>query len=128
MAATDPTEPPILLIVDDDPEVLRALAFMTSARGFGVCPCRTGEHAIAVAVAGGRIAALIIDQNLPDLQGIELLAKLREMGVTAPAVLMTTSPSSTLRRQAAVAGAPIVEKPLLDEDLFTQLHRLIRPD
>lgn len=116
----------MLLIVDDDSEVLRALAFMTAARGFGSQLCQTGRQAIAA--AGSRVTALIVDQNLADIQGIELLAKLREMGMAAPAVLMTTSPSSALRRQAAAAGAPVVEKPLLDEDLFTQLRRLIRPD
>lgn len=128
MVARNSIERQTLLIVDDDPDVLRALAFMTATRGFGVQRCGTAREAIALAAAGQRFAGLIIDQKLPDLQGIELLSRLRELGVEAPAVVITTGPSPTLKRQAEAAGVPIVEKPLLDEELFTQLHRLIGPD
>lgn len=127
VVARDSSERQTLLIVDDDPDVSRALAFMTAARGFGVQRCGSAGEAISLAASGRRFAGLIIDQKLPDLQGIELLARLRGLGVEAPAVMITTGPSPTLKRQAAAAGAPIVEKPLLDEDLFTQLRRLIGP-
>lgn len=126
MSAADSTNRPTLLIVDDDAEVLRALAFMTDTRGFEVERCKTAREAIARASPDRTFACLIIDQVLPDLQGIDLLATLRERGVDAPAILITTAPSAALRRQAAAAGAPIVEKPLLDEMLFTQIHRLLR--
>ena len=46
----------------------------------------------------------------------------------APAILITTGPSTDLRRKAAAAGAPIVEKPLLDDALFTQIRRLVARD
>lgn len=128
MIPHDPAERPAVLIVDDDPDVLRALAFMTDARGYHVERCRTAREAIALADRGVRFAALIIDQKLPDLPGIDLLRALRARGMRAPAVLITTAPSPTLRHQAAKAGAPIVEKPLLDEELFTQIRRLTRPD
>lgn len=118
----------MLLIVDDDPDLARALAFMADTRGFRVERCGSAREAIALAGRGRRIACLIIDQNLPDLKGIELLALLREQGVEAPAILITSAPSAVLRRQAAAAGAPIVEKPLLDEALFTQIRRLIGAD
>jgi len=121
---TDPVSRPRFLIVDDDLAVLRALAFMVDTRGYDVLRCRNAGEAIAA--VGEPFACLIIDQNLPDLPGIDLLAALRGHGVAAPAVIVTTGPSPTLRRQAAAAGAPIVEKPLLDEDLFVQIGRLLR--
>jgi FixJ family two-component response regulator len=119
---------PVLLIVDDDPEVLKALAFMTGAHGFRVERCRTAREAIALADPKTRFACLVIDQRLPDHQGIDLLTMLRSRGVAAPAILITTGPSTDLRRKAAAAGAPIVEKPLLDDALFTQIRRLMARD
>ncbi|WP_333590484.1 response regulator [Brevundimonas sp.] len=115
---------PVLLIVDDDPEVLHALAFLTQARGYDVRRCGTSAEALAAATDG--LHCLVIDQNLPDLPGIELLGRLRARGVAAPAVIITTAPSVALVRQAATAGASIVEKPLLDEALFARIAEATR--
>ena len=125
MSPTEPDDRPALLIVDDDPDVLKALTFMADARGFRVEHCGTARAAIALVAASHRFACLVIDQRLPDHQGVDLLALLRSRGVKVPAVLITTEPSASLRRQAAAAGVPIVEKPLLDEALLTQIRRLI---
>lgn len=117
---------PTLLIIDDDPEVLRALAFVADTRGFDVELCRTAREAITVAGARPPFGCLVIDQVLGDDRGIDVLATLRSRGIAAPAILITTAPSEELIRRAAALGVPIVEKPLLDEMLFTQIDRLIR--
>ncbi|MGZ9113094.1 MAG: response regulator [Brevundimonas sp.] len=128
MSVPNSEDRPTLLIVDDDPDVLRALAFVTDARGFQAECCRSAREAIAIAGPGRPLACLVIDQKLPDMPGIELLAALRGQGVEAPAILITTAPSAALRREAAAASAPIVEKPLLDEALFTEIGRLAMAD
>lgn len=126
MSPNNASPRPILLIVDDDPEVLRALGFVADTRGFEVEHCRSAREAIAVVGSGRRLGCLIIDQMLSDDRGIDLLASLRNRGVEAPAILITSAPSEALRRRAAAADAPIVEKPLLDDTLFTQIDRLMR--
>lgn len=116
---------PRLLIVDDDPEVLRALTFLAETRGFEVRRCATAGDALSrSADDGDHYTCLVIDQRLPDLPGIDLLAQLRDRGVEAPAILITTGPSPTLKRLALAAGVAIVEKPLLTDTLFTEIHRL----
>lgn len=117
---------PVLLIVDDDAAVLRSLAFMAGTRGYEVIGCASATEAMTRLRRS--VACLILDQNLPDDQGVRLLGRIRAAGVTAPALLMTTDPSAALRRQAAAAGAPIVEKPLLDESLFQQIEVLLADD
>lgn len=117
---------PVLLIVDDDPEVLHALTFLTQARGYDVRRCGTSTEALAVATDD--LHCLVIDQHLPDLSGVELLGRLRERGVAAPAVIITTAPSAALVRQAATVGASIVEKPLLDEALFARIAEAAQPN
>lgn len=121
--APSPTNRPVLLIVDDDAAVLRSLAFMAGTRGYEVVGCASATEAM-VRVSGS-VACLILDQNLPDEQGVQLLRRIRAAGIEAPALLMTTGPSAALRSQAAAVGAPIVEKPLLDESLFQQIERLL---
>lgn len=126
MPTLTPRPRPPLLIVDDDPEVLQALAFMADARGFAVESCKTAREAIALVRARPSFACLVIDQMLGGDRGLDLLTTLRSDGVEAPAVLVTTASSGTLRGRAAALGAPVVEKPLLDEALFTEIDRLIR--
>ncbi len=117
------TTRPLLLIVDDDAEVLRSLAFMAETRGYSVVTCATAAEALGS--LDRSIACMMLDQKMPDVTGVVLLQQIRAMGVRAPALLMTTSPTAALRLSAAKAGAPIVEKPLLDESLFNQIERLI---
>ena len=119
---------PTLLIVDDDLDVLRALAFVADTRGFDVELCRNAVEAVAVAAARPPFGCLVIDQVLGEDRGIDVLAALRSRGIAAPAILVTTAPSEGLKQRAAAAGVPIVEKPLLDEMLFTQIDRLMRVD
>lgn len=128
MSAVSPRPRPVLLIVDDDPDVLRALTFMADTRGFEVEHCRSAAEAMAAVHPGRPFACMIIDHMLSDDRGIDLLAMLRDRGTKAPAILMTSAPSDVLKRRAAAAGAPIVEKPLLDEMLFTEIERLMRAD
>lgn len=117
-----------LLIVDDDPDVLRALGFMADTRGYRVERCTTAKEALATCASRGPFDCMIIDEKLPDRPGVEIIETLRSLGVMAPAVLITTAPSPALRRRAAAMGVSIVEKPLLDEALFTEILRLIRRD
>lgn len=128
MSPVNATARPALLIVDDDADVLRALAFIADTRGFDVEHCRTARAAMAAAESGRPFACLVIDQMLRDDRGIDVLEVMRSRGTKTPAVLITSAPSDALRRRAATAGAPVVEKPLLDEMLFTQIERLTRAD
>ncbi|MGZ9098079.1 MAG: response regulator [Brevundimonas sp.] len=118
-----PTSRPVLLIVDDDAEVLRALGFMAGTRGYDILSCASAAEAMSA--IDGRVACLVVDQNLPDVQGVRLIQHVRAAGLRTPALLITTGPSTALRREAAALGAPIVEKPLLDESLFQQIERLV---
>lgn len=118
-----PTDRPVLLIVDDDAAVLRSLVFMAGTRGYEAVGCANAAEAMSR--LDQSIACLILDQNLPDVQGVQLLEQIRAAGIPAPALLVTTDPSAALQSRAAAAGVAIVEKPLLDESLFQQIERLL---
>jgi two-component system response regulator FixJ len=61
---------------------------------------------------------LVTDYNLPGINGLDLLAQLRERRVRLPAILITTHPSAAIRDRAASAGVRVIEKPLLSDTLF----------
>jgi two-component system, LuxR family, response regulator FixJ len=65
---------------------------------------------------------LIIDQNMPGMNGLDLVSELRTRHVNTPVILITSHPSQSLRDRAEAAHIPIVEKPLLNSLLDYVRH------
>ena len=107
---------PVILVVDDDAAVLSSLKFCLEIEGFDVRLFAHAEHLLSEPDLPG-FGCLIIDYHMPGMTGLELLAKLRSSGIELPAILITGPPGIPLRRQAAVAGVAIVEKPVLGNAL-----------
>jgi two-component system response regulator FixJ len=112
----------LVWIVEDDEAVASSLAFSLEAHGYRVKTCHTGAETLEA--ASSNCCRLVIDYILPDTTGLRLLRRLRAVGLAAPALFITTEPSSWLREQADRAGTPIVEKPLLGDALFDAVHAL----
>lgn len=114
-------EPPIVAIVDDDPAVCNSLKFALELEGFAVRVYGSGAELLH-AGALDDCQCFVIDQRMPAMTGLELIAKLRGRHVLAPAILLTSNPDAMLRARAATTNAPIVEKPLLGNALLEQLR------
>lgn len=65
-----------VLVIDDEPQILRALRINLSARGYEVLTAATGAEALRCA-AEHTPDVVILDLGLPDISGIEVLAGLR---------------------------------------------------
>lgn len=111
-------------VIDDDDAVRNSLKFSLEIDGFDVLIFADGRQLLDQAEFPV-CDCLVVDQNLPQMTGLELIAELRRRNRTIPAVLITTHPSEVVRRQAALAGVPIVEKPLLNSHLFDALRRVM---
>ncbi len=112
-----------ILLVDDDPAIRSSLQFSLELEGFDVDAFACAESVIdrpEPASAG----CLILDYRLPGMDGLSLLDHLRERGIVAPAVLITSNPNRLLRRRADEAGVSLVEKPLLSDALTTTIRSL----
>jgi FixJ family two-component response regulator len=112
----------IVVVIDDDPAVLGALRFALELEGFAVDAYRDGTEVLRQKDLPGS-GCLVIDFNLPDMNGLDLLAELRRRNVALPAILITTNPTSILRERAAAFGMKIVEKPLLGDALVDAIRR-----
>jgi two-component system, LuxR family, response regulator FixJ len=114
----------VLAVVDDDPAVRHALSFAFETAGISVATFADAESALA-APWRQNWRCLILDQKLPRMTGLDLLARLRAAGVVAPGILITTHPSRETRTRALAAGVEIIEKPLLDDQLARKVRELM---
>lgn len=87
---------PVILAVDDEPAVLRAIAGDLRrhyARRYRVVRAQSGEEALEVVAElrdrGTRLALVISDQRMPGLGGVDLLAEIRDLEPEVKAVLLT---------------------------------------
>ena len=108
---------PVVLVVDDDPAVRNSLKFALEIEGFSVRLYPTGRELLDEKDMP-ESGCLVTDYHLPGMNGLDLLAKLRERNIRLPAILITTHPSATIRDRAALAGVRLIEKPLLSDTLF----------
>lgn len=118
-ASTDPR--PVVFFVDDDPAVAHAVQFSFDLEGLDVRRFKDAESLLACGPLPEK-GCLILDYNLPGVDGLVLLERLRDNGVHLPAILITTNPRPNMRARAAAAGVPIVEKPLLTDALLSAVR------
>lgn len=126
MAPASATSQSLIFVVDDDPAVRAALAFALELEGFDVEAFASGE-ALLLAHLPRDHACLVLDERLPGASGLETLRQLRSRGVNLPAIFITSHPNPHFRRQAAAAGVPILEKPLLGDGLMTSIREALAP-
>lgn len=112
---------PAVILVDDDPAVTHAMQFSFDLEGLDVRSFQDGESLLAVDDLPEK-GCLILDHNLPGMDGLALLDRLRAANIRLPAILITTNPRAALRNRAATAGVPIIEKPLLTDALLTAVR------
>ncbi|MDP3079713.1 MAG: response regulator [Brevundimonas sp.] len=115
------TPRPAVILVDDDPAVTHAMQFSFDLEGLDVRSFQDGESLLAVDDLPEK-GCLILDHNLPGMDGLALLDRLRAADIRLPAILITTNPRAALRNRAAAAGVPIIEKPLLTDALLTAVR------
>ena len=117
--ATETVSQSIVLIVDDDPSVLRSLNRLVSASGFLVRTFGKPSELLASVIPGSN-ACLVVDINLPEMTGIEMCDALRASGRGLPAILITGRTDTRTRSLAeqsdavAVLFKPFDEAPLLE--------------
>jgi two-component system, LuxR family, response regulator FixJ len=109
-------QPPVVAVVDDDPAVRNSLKFSLELEGFRV-RIYGGAAELLRAADLSTCDCFVVDQKMPNMNGLDLIAKLRGRRVAAPAILIISEPSVALSARAAKLDVPIVEKPFLGNTL-----------
>lgn len=114
----------VVIVIDDDLAVRNSLKFSLEVEGLTV-----RSYATAAELLGDGDLALcscfVVDQNMPEMNGLDLIAVLRARQFAAPAILITSHPSRSLQERARNAGVPIVEKPLLGNTLLDKIRDVV---
>jgi DNA-binding NtrC family response regulator len=117
-----------ILIVDDDPVQRRLLDNMVRKLGYEPVVAEGGDAAAALLTGadGGRIEAVVLDLVMPDLDGLGVLAKMRQAGITVPAIVQTAHGGIDNVVTAMRAGATdFVVKPVGVERLHVSLRNAL---
>ncbi|HEU0190718.1 MAG TPA: response regulator [Mycobacterium sp.] len=114
-----------VLVVDDEPHILRALKISLSARGYEVITASTGAGALRAA-AERSPDVVILDLGLPDISGIEVLGGLRGW-LGAPVIVLSARTDSADKVEALDAGADdYVTKPFGMDEFLARLRAAVR--
>lgn len=114
----------MVVLLDDDAALRRALTFSLEIEGYRVRACATGEELVAQPLPEDQ-ACLVLDYRLSGMSGLDVLQALRERGVSLPAILITSNPPPGVRARATRLQAQLVEKPLLGDLLLGHIHRIL---
>lgn len=99
-----------IAVVDDDPSVRRVIARSIRSLSHEAVEYTSAEEFLAVGPRG--FDCLFVDLHMPGMGGIELLARLAELGISVPAVVVTARPlPSTLEHARAHGAAALLRKP-----------------
>src|SRR6202521_2151017 len=118
----------VILIVDNDPVQRRLIENMVSRFGYEAITADGGDGAIKALfdADGGRIDGLILDLVMPDLDGLGVLARMREAGLTIPVIVQTAHGGIDNVVSAMRAGAvDFVVKPAGAERLQVSLRNAL---
>lgn len=118
-----------LLVVDDSVSVRRVLTNLFQNQGWRPTAAKDGLDALETLQSGKHFDAVLLDMEMPRMDGYELLALLRGQPQFAslPVVMLTSRAAEKHRRKAFELGATdFLVKPYQDENLIAVLHRVIR--
>src|SRR5258708_20945783 len=121
-----------LLIVDDETNVRLSFRMTLETEGYEIFEARSGEQAVQL-LAQHSVALAMLDVRMPGMDGLELLAKMRESGIRVPVMIVTAYGDVPHAVKAMKLGAiDFLQKPLRPEDLRNIVAEIInrhaRPD
>ncbi len=117
--------PARLLLVDDEPQIVRALTPALTAAGYGVETAATGESALSQ-MAGNPCDVMILDLGLPDMDGKDVIRRVREWS-EAPIIVLSARDLETEKISALDLGADdFVNKPVGVGELLARVRASLR--
>ncbi|MBX3605794.1 MAG: response regulator [Piscinibacter sp.] len=117
--------PPVVLVVDDEPQIRRFLDIGLRAQGYRTTLAETGAEGLAIASAR-RPDLIILDLGLPDRDGLEVLRELRDWS-SVPVIVLTVRADEAQKVALLDAGAnDYVTKPFGVQELMARIRALLR--
>jgi CheY-like chemotaxis protein/transcriptional regulator with XRE-family HTH domain len=117
---------PVVLLVDDSPDVLVTLGAFLEGAGLQVVKARSGDEALRIVASDTVLHAIVTDNAMPGLSGAELLLQSAQLRPTLPGLIVTGfADSSNLGDLPSTVG--VLCKPFRREDLVRRVQELTQP-
>ena len=119
------SERPVVLVIEDEPQIRKFLRASLGAQGFSVEEAESGEQGLTMA-ANRRPEAIVLDLGLPDIEGVDLIRRLREWSAL-PIIVLSARTQESDKIRALDAGADdYVTKPFGVGELLARLRVAMR--
>ena len=119
---TAPAGAPRILIVDDEPAILRFLRASLEAEGYAVSAAIDARTALD-AVRRGVVDLLVLDLGLPDMDGLDVIRQIRGTGATLPIIVLSSRDEESAKVDALDNGADdYVTKPFGIDELVARIR------
>src|SRR5512144_2848553 len=119
------TNTPHILVIDDEPQILRAMRTILTEKGFKVTTANRGEDGLALA-ATNEPDLIVLDLGLPDMDGVEVCSRLREWTQT-PIIVLSVRDSERDKVAALDRGADdYLTEPFGIEELLARVRVALR--
>ena len=119
--------PRTVLVVDDSVTIRQMVSYTLKQAGFGVLEASDGQDALE-RLGVGRVDLVITDLNMPRLDGIALIRRLRGRPVSkfTPVVMLTTESQESKRQEGRAAGATAwMVKPFHPDKLLSVIAKVL---
>ena len=114
-----------VMIVDDSKTIRQQVSFTLSKGGYDVIEAEDGNDGLAKLKANADIAMIISDVNMPNLNGLEMVEKIKAEGHSVPIVMLTTEGAADMIERAKAAGAKgWLVKPFKPDQLVAAVQKL----
>ena len=115
-----------ILVAEDDGRLLKSLVHILSMHHFSVDGVDNGADALGYA-GSGAYDGLVLDIMMPGLDGLQVLRRLREQGITTPALFLTARTEVSQRVEGLNAGADdYLPKPFSTDELLARVRAMLR--
>jgi two-component system response regulator FixJ len=117
---------PVIHVVDDDDAVRDALGVLLTVEGWTVRRYASAQAFLDDPPARDGPGCIVTDVHMRGIGGVELLRRLREVGVSLPVIVITGRASAALTAEALAAGAAaILEKPFGHQEILQAVRRVL---
>ncbi|MCF7878678.1 MAG: response regulator [Candidatus Omnitrophica bacterium] len=117
-----------ILIVDDEPDILKIVIFRLKGKGYQTISARSGENALQL-LAGNRPDLIILDLRLPGINGDEVCRKIKadEKLKDIPVILLTASTGQDIEKLSKEIGAvDFIRKPFDSQNFINKVENIFR--
>ena len=118
---------PIVFIVDDDAAVRSALCLLVRSCGWTPVACSSGGD-FSAALASAWPACIVVDPQLPDIDGSMLQREISRLNMNLPVIVITDYEDHPKTSSAIIDGAKaVIAKPFRGDELISAIATLVSP-